>query len=122
MSRTAFINDDPALCEASREAIVSGACERRRAPDDRSNLAALAEELTNQITDEPFTAVKVRAVVSDALAECPEGGVEVVSATPEWVELRVRCDLAAIQPLQKLLTRLDADLPQEINEAINYAF
>lgn len=121
MSKIAFINDVAALREASREAIAGGACARRRAPDERGGLVALAKEPTAQITDEPFTPADVRVVVSDALAERPAGG-QVVSALPEWVEVRVPCDLAAISPLQKLLTRLDADLPQEIGEAVSYAF
>jgi anti-sigma regulatory factor (Ser/Thr protein kinase) len=49
-------------------------------------------------------------------------GIEIISAVPEWVELRVPCDRAAISPLLKLLAQLDADLPQEIGEAIGYAF
>ena len=122
MSKTAFINEDPVLCEASREGIAWGGCARRRVPDERGVRAALAEEPAAQIIAGPFIAVEVRAVLSDALAECQAAGVEVVSATPEWVELRVPCDLAAVSPLQKLLTRLDADLPQEIGEAISYAF
>jgi anti-sigma regulatory factor (Ser/Thr protein kinase) len=48
--------------------------------------------------------------------------MEVVSLLPEWVELRVPCDLAAIDPLQNLLTQLEADLPPELGEAISYAF
>jgi anti-sigma regulatory factor (Ser/Thr protein kinase) len=110
-----------ALCEASREAIASGGYGRPE-PVGRERLAALAEESTNQKIDGPFTAAGVRAVVSDALAECPTAEVEVISALPEWVELRVPCDLAAIPPLEKLLTRLDADLPPGVCEAISYAF
>jgi anti-sigma regulatory factor (Ser/Thr protein kinase) len=122
MSRIALNDNDSALREASCEAFASGAGARRRAPDERGNLAALADGSTRQITAECYTVVEVRAVVSDALADCQAAGIEVVSATPEWVELRVPCDLAAFSPLQKLLARLDADLPQEINEAISYAF
>jgi len=118
MSKMAFVNDGPALREASHEAIARGGYARRHEPDGRECLAAPAEEPAAQI----IAADEVRAVVSDALAECPATGVEIVSALPEWVELRVPCDLAAIPPLQKLLARLDADLPPEIGEAISYAF
>jgi anti-sigma regulatory factor (Ser/Thr protein kinase) len=62
------------------------------------------------------------AALSPALNACLSTGMEVVSVLPEWVELRVPCDLAAISPLQKLLTQLEADLPKEIGEAISYAF
>ena len=122
MSKMAFVNDDQALREASREAIAREGYARRHEPDGRGRFAASAEEPTAQIITEPFTADEIRAVVSDVLAECPATGVEVVSALPEWVELKVPCDLAAIPPLQKLLTRLDADLPPEVCEAISYAF
>lgn len=60
--------------------------------------------------------------LSHALAGCLSARVEVVSMLPEWVELRVPCDLAAIPLLQELLTELEADLPSEICEAISYAF
>ena len=65
---------------------------------------------------EPDTALNA------ALAACKSEGMEVVSVSPEWVELRVPCDLTAISPLQQLLTQLEVDLPQEIGEAITYAF
>jgi len=60
--------------------------------------------------------------LSRALTGCLAVGMEVVSVLPEWVELRVPCHLAAISPLQELLTHLEADLPQEIGDAISYAF
>lgn len=57
-----------------------------------------------------------------ALTGCLSAGVEVVSVLPEWVELRVPCDLAALLPLEELLVQLEADLPGQIGEAISYAF
>lgn len=60
--------------------------------------------------------------LNHALAGCLLAGVEVVSMLPEWVELRVPCDLVAIPLLQNLLMQLEADLPSEICEAISYAF
>jgi anti-sigma regulatory factor (Ser/Thr protein kinase) len=122
MSSIALNDKGSALREAGREAFASGACVSRPAPDGHGRSESLAEELTAQMTDEPCAGAEVRAVLSDALAECQGAGIEVVSATPEWVELRAPCDLAAIQPLQKLLTRLDVDLPKEVGEAISYAF
>lgn len=62
------------------------------------------------------------AVLNDALTGCLSAGMEVVSVLPEWVELRLPCDPAAIEPLQKLLTQFEADLPPDIGEAIRYAF
>lgn len=62
------------------------------------------------------------ADLDNALDACLLAGIEVVSLLPEWVEFRVPCSLEIISPLQELLTQLDADLPQEISEAISYAF
>lgn len=58
----------------------------------------------------------------DALAGCLSVGMEVVSVSPDWFELHVPCALASIEPLQQLLTKIDADLPREIGDAISYAF
>jgi anti-sigma regulatory factor (Ser/Thr protein kinase) len=62
------------------------------------------------------------AALGDTLTGCLLAGIEVVSVLPDWVEVRVPCDLAAISPLEELLTQLEADLPREIGEAISYAF
>lgn len=48
--------------------------------------------------------------------------IEVLSARPEWIELRVPCDRAAIDPLERLMSQLKTDLPQLTRESITYAF
>lgn len=120
MSKIAFVNDDLTRREALHEVIASQSYMKRHAPDEWRGVTVLAEERTD-LTAEPFTAANLPAAVSDALAECTAAGIEVLSTVPEWVELRIPCDLGAIPPLQKLLTQLEADLPQEIGEAISYA-
>ena len=62
------------------------------------------------------------AGLTNALAACLSAGVEVVSVLPDWVELRVPCDLAVISPLQQLVTQLGAGLSLEVGEAISCAF
>jgi anti-sigma regulatory factor (Ser/Thr protein kinase) len=63
-----------------------------------------------------------RSAVGDALTRCVSAGIEIVSVLPDWVELRVPCNLAAISPLEQLLAEIEADLPRELGEAISYAF
>ena len=58
----------------------------------------------------------------EALTACLSAGILVVSVLPEWVELRVPCDLAVISPLQQLVTQLEAGLSPEVGEAISCAF
>lgn len=60
--------------------------------------------------------------LTQSLAACLAVRIEVVSVQPEKVELRVPCDLAAISPLQELLTQLEVGLSPEVGEAISYAF
>lgn len=62
------------------------------------------------------------AGLTNALTACLSAGIEVVSLLPEWVELRVPCDLAVIAPLQELVTQLEASLSPDVVEAISSAF
>jgi CheY-like chemotaxis protein/anti-sigma regulatory factor (Ser/Thr protein kinase) len=84
-------------------------------------LGALREKVCDFLI-KPFNIDDLRVAVNAALAACGVSDIEVVSARPGWVELRVPCDLSAVPPLQKLLSQLKADLPQETREAIAYAF
>ncbi len=105
---------------------------RRRHPDlkfvtivERGTPAAAIRALRAHVCDfliKPFTIQELRAVVNSSLATCPAQKIEVVSAHPEWVELRVPCDRATLSPLQKLLGELETDVPPEMAEAISYAF
>jgi CheY-like chemotaxis protein len=70
----------------------------------------------------PFSIADLKIAVSSALGDATPIQIEVISAEPHWVQLRVPCDLAAVPILQKLLTQLKADLPEETREAMAYAF
>ncbi|MGH9941277.1 MAG: response regulator [Pyrinomonadaceae bacterium] len=49
-------------------------------------------------------------------------GIEVLSARPDWIELRVPCDPLAIDPLGRLLLQLKMDLSDGARDQIAYAF
>ena len=70
----------------------------------------------------PFSISDLKVAVSSVLGEAEPINIEVISAEPHWVQLRVPCDLAAVPILQKLLTQLKADLPEETRDAMAYAF
>jgi CheY-like chemotaxis protein/anti-sigma regulatory factor (Ser/Thr protein kinase) len=72
--------------------------------------------------NKPFTAEELRSAVTSALGGCAAADVEVLSARPAWVELRVPCDLAGVPPLQELVSQLQVDLPNEVREAVAFAF
>jgi len=70
----------------------------------------------------PITISDLKAAVQSALGEAAPVEIEVISAEPHWVQLRVPCDLAAVSILQKLLIQLKADLPEDTRGAMAYAF
>jgi CheY-like chemotaxis protein/anti-sigma regulatory factor (Ser/Thr protein kinase) len=87
--------------------------------------AAVLGALRKKVCDflvKPFSVADLRAAVAAALDDCNMIEIEVISAQPHWVQLRVPCDLGAVPLLQKLLIQLKADLPEETREAMAYAF
>ncbi len=86
---------------------------------------AVLDALRKKVCDflvKPFGDAEIRSAVIAALTETSVPEIEVISAEPHWVQLRVPCDLAAVPILQKLLIQLKADLPEDTSEAIAYAF
>lgn len=84
-------------------------------------LVAMRKRVCDFIT-KPFSIADLKTAVSSALGGEDPIQIEVISADPHWVQLRVPCDLAAVPILQKLLMQLKADLPEETREAMAYAF
>jgi DNA-binding response OmpR family regulator len=71
----------------------------------------------------PFEIQQLLSAVQTALELKPRNGnIEVLSAHPEWIELRVPCDPAAVDPLERLMAQLKTDLPRETRENVTYAF
>jgi CheY-like chemotaxis protein/anti-sigma regulatory factor (Ser/Thr protein kinase) len=68
---------------------------------------------------EPGALLQQVTKVLDRPEELP---IEVVSATPEWVELVVPCTEEAADRIQGFLTGLDTGLPEDQREALGQAF
>jgi CheY-like chemotaxis protein/anti-sigma regulatory factor (Ser/Thr protein kinase) len=62
------------------------------------------------------------ALVDAALSKEEVDGIEVISASPNWVELVVPCDRQAATHIEGFLAHLDADLTAEVRESVGYAF
>jgi len=60
----------------------------------------------------------VRSVMSRDLSQ----QIEVISGRADWIELRVPCDLTAVEPIQKCLSQLHDHIPKETREAVSSVF
>lgn len=61
-------------------------------------------------------------LVRNTLAAKPVPPIEVISAQPDWVELLLPCQLEAADRIHALLSRLSADLPENVRDDIGYVF
>jgi anti-sigma regulatory factor (Ser/Thr protein kinase) len=60
-------------------------------------------------------------VLTAAEAPCWDDGIEVTSATPDWIRLSARCDLKTADRLMQFMHEI-ADLPPEEGDAVGLAF
>jgi CheY-like chemotaxis protein/anti-sigma regulatory factor (Ser/Thr protein kinase) len=72
--------------------------------------------------EKPFKIDDLRAAVHAAMDYPLDCGIEVLSSKPDWIEVLVPCSIGAIYPLQKLMSGIEGDLPQETRDAIGTAF
>jgi anti-sigma regulatory factor (Ser/Thr protein kinase) len=85
-------------------------------------VSALRDQASDFLT-KPFDMEQLLSAVRTAFELAPrEMQIEVLSARPEWIELRVPCDSAAIEPLERLMSQLKTDLPPLTRETVTYAF
>jgi CheY-like chemotaxis protein/anti-sigma regulatory factor (Ser/Thr protein kinase) len=61
-------------------------------------------------------------MVRNSLSAKPLPPVEVVSATHDWVELLLPCQIEAADRIHSMLSRLSADLPDNVRDDISYVF
>ena len=80
-------------------------------------------EHANDFLAKPFDLNDLTSAVRHALELAPqEVKIEVLSARPEWIELRVPCSLHAIEPLERIMSQLKTDLPAAVRDGVTYAF
>ena len=92
--------------------------------DDTSEslLKALHEKACEYVT-KPFNPGHLLQVIRDTL-ELPDCAdqIEVISADPQWVELRFPCDIRVADHIQELLKKLESDLPPKVRDSVETAF
>jgi len=70
----------------------------------------------------PFPPSTIVEVVNDAVGPATALSFEVVSARPEWLELVAPCTLEMVERIQSFVMHLDAQLPEDVREAVAQAF
>ncbi len=70
----------------------------------------------------PFHVDELLEAIHSAMSRDPGCQIEVISEKPDWIELRVPCDLNAVEPIQKFLSELQGNLPKETRDAIGSVF
>jgi CheY-like chemotaxis protein/anti-sigma regulatory factor (Ser/Thr protein kinase) len=76
-----------------------------------------------QFFAKPVEADSLLELVHDALSATPSAPpIEVLSATPDWVELLVPCDRTVVNRVQSFLMQLKSDLPDQQRESVGFVF
>jgi CheY-like chemotaxis protein len=86
---------------------------------------AVIAAFRNQACDflsKPFHVEELVDAVRSAMERNVECQIEIISSKPDWIELRVPCDLSAVEPIQKFLSELQGNLPKETRDAIASVF
>ena len=85
-------------------------------------LRALREQAYQFLT-KPVQGKELLELVEGVLSAPPEiPPIEVISAKPDWVELLVPCEMSTAERLQGFITRLDAELSDEVRSAVGQVF
>ena len=72
----------------------------------------------------PFPPKRIVEVVDDVMKASATAGlpIEVVSASPEWLELVAPCSLEVAERVQDFVMQLDTKLPDDVRESVAQAF
>ena len=72
----------------------------------------------------PFPPTRIVDVVNDVLSASAVAAlpIEVISASPEWLELVAPCSLEIAERVQDFVMQLDAKLPDDVRESVAQAF
>jgi CheY-like chemotaxis protein len=75
-----------------------------------------------EFLEKPFRTEELVEAVSLVMSKDFELDIEVISDKPDWIELRVPCDLSAVEPIQKFLSYLHEHISKQTREAVGAVF
>jgi CheY-like chemotaxis protein/anti-sigma regulatory factor (Ser/Thr protein kinase) len=75
-----------------------------------------------EFLEKPFRTEELLETVRSVLVRDCGLPIEVISDKTDWIELRVPCDLAAVEPIQRFLGHLHENIPKETRDAVGAVF
>ena len=87
-----------------------------------SDVIASMREHAFSYFSKPFSPGSLTVMIRLAMEQpCWDDGIDVISATPEWIRLRARCDLSTADRVLQFLDEI-AELPDPERHAVGMAF
>ena len=86
---------------------------------------AVIGALDNEACDflsKPVDLEELREAVRAALKRRDSCEIDIVSAKPDWIEVRVPCDLNVVERIENFVTGIEGDLKKETRDEIGSAF
>ena len=85
-------------------------------------LSAIREEAYTYVA-KPIDPQSLVVLIKETLAKKPgQGSIEIVSASPTWVELLVPCSLDEAERIEAFMTHLKSGLSDDVRRAVGQAF
>jgi two-component system, OmpR family, response regulator len=92
------------------------------ADDTPQSLVEAVKRQAYRYIRKPFPPNTIIEVVNDVVVPAAALSFEVVSARPEWLELVAPCTLEMADRIQSFVMHLEANLPEDVREAVAQAF
>lgn len=94
------------------------------ADDTPETLLKAARGQAHRFVRKPFAPNRIVDIVAEVLAASPAAGlpIDVVSASPQWLELVAPCSLEVSDRIHEFVMQLDTALPEEVRESVGQAF
>ena len=94
------------------------------ADDTPETLLKAVRGQAHRFVRKPFAPSRIVDVVKEVLDASPAAGlpIEVVSASPAWLELVAPCSLEVSERIQEFVLQLDTALPEEVRDSVGQAF
>jgi CheY-like chemotaxis protein/anti-sigma regulatory factor (Ser/Thr protein kinase) len=94
------------------------------ADDTPGTLLRAVRGQAHRYVRKPVAPARIVDVVNETLTAppCASLPIEVISATPQWLELVAPCSLEVADRIHSFVMQLDADVPEDVRDSVGQAF